>query len=105
MLARPGVDGLERELSFDVEPVYVREASLARETKAELHDFVARLRQLAGAEFRIAFIDHLRRPLDRDLRRCKSREARDDLAELLLPRRRQDVDGFYIIEILAGIRE
>jgi len=54
---------------------------------------------------RIAFIDQLRRPFDRDLCRCESREARDDFGELLLPRRRQDVDGLYIVEVLAGIRE
>jgi hypothetical protein len=51
-------------------------AALACEAKAELHDLVARLRQLTVAE--------------------PSRKRRNDLADFALPVRSRNVDGLYM---------
>ena len=63
VLTRPRDDCVEREISRDIQPVHGLQSTLARETKAELNDFVARFRQLPLAELRVPFRDHLLRPL------------------------------------------
>ena len=96
VVARPRDDSIEREISRDIEALHGLQPALARETEAELNDFVARFRQLSVAEFRITLRDDLLRPLHGHLRRGELSERRTHVAQLALTFGGEHIDGLDV---------